>query len=317
MADHLPREFAEALERSRSRLGRLGSPIVFFSTIGSTNDVASAMAASGDREGAVVIADEQTAGRGRRGHTWFSPPGSGLYVSIVLTPARARADRDRATMLLPLAAGVALAEAVDATTALRIDIKWPNDLLVARRKLGGILAEAVSAPLAPSPRELRQAHHSVSAPKSTSRESTPAPREALEPETKLTPTRAARALNTVDAVVIGYGINVGPMAYPPELSDRATSLESELDRPVERAQLWVETLAAISRRYDDLLDGRFDAILDAWRERAPASRGARVTWNTPGGPQAGVTEGIDDRGALLVRVGDRTERMIAGELTWL
>ena len=176
MADPLPREFAESLENSRNRLGRLGSPVVFFSTIESTNDVASAIAASGDCEGAVVIADEQTAGRGRRGHTWFSPAGSGLYVSIVLTPGRARVDRDRATTLLPLAAGVALAEAVDLMTALRIDIKWPNDLLVARRKLGGILAEAVTA----------------------------------------------RALNTVDAVVLGYGINVGPMAYPPELTDRAT-----------------------------------------------------------------------------------------------
>ena len=271
MPDPLPREFAESLESSRNRLGRLGSPVVFFSTIESTNDVASAIAASGECEGAVVIADAQTAGRGRRGHTWFSPAGSGLYVSIVLTPGRARVDRDRATTLLPLAAGVALAEAVDALTALRIDIKWPNDLLVARRKLGGILAEAVTA----------------------------------------------RALNTVDAVVLGYGINVGAMAYPPEVSDRATSLESELDRPVERAQLWVETLAAISRRYEDLLDGRFDAILDAWRERAPASRGARVTWNTPRGLQAGVTEGIDNRGALLVRVGDRTERIVAGEIAWL
>src|SRR3989442_2727789 len=207
MADPLPREFAESLENSRNRLGRLGSPVVFFSTIESTNDVASAIAASGDCESAVVIADEQTAGRVRRGHTWFSPAGSGLYVSIVLTPGRARVDRDRATTLLPLAAGVGLAEAVDLMTAPRIDIKWPNDLLVARRKLGGILAEAVTA----------------------------------------------RALNTVDAVVLGYGINVGPMAYPPELTDRATSLESELDRPVERAQLWVETLAAISRRYEDLL----------------------------------------------------------------
>ena len=115
-------------------------------------------------------------------------------------------------------------------------------------------------------------------------------------------------------MVLGYGINVGPMAYPPELGDRATSLESELDRPVERAALWVETLAALSRRYEDLLDGRFDAILDAWRERAPASRGARVTWNTVGGPQAGITEGIDHLGALLVRVGDRVERIVAGEV---
>ena len=290
MADALPREFAEALEVSRDRLGRLGSPVIFFYTIGSTNDVASTIAASGGHEGAVVIAEEQTAGRGRRGRVWFSPPGSGLYVSVVLTPARARVDRTRATMLLPLAAGVALAEAVAAVTALRIDVKWPNDLLVARRKLAGILAEAVSAPAAPL------AHVGA----------WPQREEA----------GAARALNRVDAVVLGYGINVGSMAYPPELSDRATSLELELGRSVDRARLWVETLAAMSRRYEDLLDGRFDAILDAWRDRAPTSRGARVTWNTPGGPRSGVTDGIDDRGALLVRVGNRTERIVAGEITW-
>ncbi len=264
MADPLPREFAEALERSRDRLGRLGSRVLFFSTVGSTNDVASTLAASGDGEGAVVVADEQSAGRGRRGRTWFSPPGSGLYVSVVLAPARARVDRNRATMLVPLTAGVALAEAVEAMTALPVVLKWPNDLQVTRRKLAGILAEAVAP-----------------------------------------------------GVVLGYGINVGGMAYPPELGDRATSLESEVGRPVDRAQLWVETLAALSRRYEDLLDGRFDAILDAWRNRAPASRGARVTWDTPEGPRAGVSDGIDDGGALLVRVGDRTERIVAGEVTWL
>src|SRR5438034_6569457 len=109
-------------------------------------------------------------------------------------------EGDRATTLLPMAAGVALAEAIDAMTALRVDIKWPNDLVVARRKLGGILAEAVSAPLAP------------------------AACERLEPEAKLTPTGAARALNSVDTVVVGYGINVGPMAYPPELSEDRKSV---------------------------------------------------------------------------------------------
>ena len=79
----------------------------------------------------------------------------------------------------------------------------------------------------------------------------------------------------------------------------------------------VETLASLARRYADLLDGRFDAILDAWRARAPGSRGARVTWQAPDGPRTGVTAGIDDRGALLVRVGDRVERIVAGELEWL
>ena len=325
MADALPREFAEALERSRHRLGRLGSHIIFFSTIGSTNDVASTIAASGEREGAVVIADEQTAGRGRRGRAWFSPPGSGLYVSVVLTPVRARVDRTRATMLLPLAAGVALAEAVDAMTALPVVLKWPNDLLVARRKLAGILAEAVATHAQGRP-VLDTREHSArglsereSASEASGGGAPRAVKSGASASASLAEARRAKAgaPRELMNVVLGYGINVGGMAYPPELGDRATSLESELGRPVDRVQLWVETLAALSRRYEDLLAGRFDAILDAWRKRAPASRGARVTWNTQEGPRAGVTDSIDEDGALLVRIGDRIERIVAGEITWL
>jgi BirA family biotin operon repressor/biotin-[acetyl-CoA-carboxylase] ligase len=106
------------------------------------------------------------------------------------------------------------------------------------------------------------------------------------------------------------------MAYPPELRDRATSLESELGRTVDRALLLAESLAALARRYDDLLNARFDAILDAWRARAPASVGARVTWVSATGPASGVTAGIDEDGALRVQVGGRIERIVAGEVTW-
>jgi BirA family biotin operon repressor/biotin-[acetyl-CoA-carboxylase] ligase len=194
-------------------------------------------------------------------------------VSIVLAPGRARVEPDRATMLLTMTAGVALAEAVEAMTSLRVDIKWPNDLMVSGRKLGGILAEAV-----PSGRP-----------------------------------GARRALN----IVLGYGINIGPMAYPPGLADRAISLESELGRSIDRGAMCVETLVALARRYADLLSGRFDAILDAWRERAPTSRGARVAWNTPEGPRSGVTAGVDDHGALLVHAGSRVERIVAGEVVWI
>ena len=261
----LPLEFAEALDRARPRLGRLASDVRFFQSTGSTNDVASTLAASGGGEGIVIVADAQTAGRGRRGRTWFSPPASGLYVSVVLVPGRAETTPDRAIALLTLTAGVALAEAIELATGLKADIKWPNDLFVGRRKLAGILAEGV----------------------------------------------------TSDTIILGYGINVGPMAYPPELTDRATALEVELGRAIDRASLFAETLAALSRRYDDLLAGRFDAILDAWRARAPASRGARVSWDTPSGPRSGVTAGVDDRGALLVQAGDSLERIVAGELTWL
>jgi len=281
--DPLPVEFAEAFERARSRFGRLGRTVLFFPTIDSTNDVAMAFASSAAREGAIVIADAQTAGRGRRGRTWFSPAGAGLYVSVVLEPRRAR-EPERALALLTLAAGVALSGAVERATGMRPDIKWPNDLVVGPRKLAGILAEGI-----------------VDVP------------GASNDERRL-PVRSAAP--NVTAVVLGYGINVAPAAYPPELGDRATSLESELGRRVDRAALCVETLASIAERYDDLLAGRFDAILDAWHARAPAGRGARVRWETPEGPRTGTTAGVDEMGALLVRVGGRTERLLAGEVTW-
>ena len=258
------------------RLGRLGSTILYYPAIGSTNDAAADFVAKPspedvalrDCEGLVVVADEQTAGRGRRGRAWFSPPGSGLYVSVVLTPGRAGVDPARATSLLTLAAGVAMAEAVEAATGLSVDLKWPNDLYVGRRKLAGILAEGPAAG------------------------------------------------SVVEFIILGYGINVGPAAYPPELADRATSLESELGRSIDRHQLFAETLAALSRRYEDLLGGTFDAILDAWRRRAPSAVGARVQWTTSSGRQSGITDGIDEEGALLVRAGDRIERIVAGELAW-
>jgi len=105
--------------------------------------------------------------------------------------------------------------------------------------------------------------------------------------------------------------------YPPDIGNRATSLESELGRPIDRAMLLAESLAALSRRYDDLLAGRFDAILDAWRARAPGGTGTRVAWTTASGSLSGTTAGLDDEGALLVRVGDRIERIVAGEVQWL
>ena len=244
--------------------------LLYFESIGSTSDVAAALASEGAPEGTVVIADAQTSGRGRRGHTWFSPPGAGLYVSVVLTPSRARHEPDRAVSVLTLSAGVALAEAVERVTGLAPGIKWPNDLLVARRKLAGILAEGVALPSADGLR----------------------------------------------AVVLGYGINVGTAAFPPDLAARVTSLESELGRAVDRAMLCAESLAALAMRYDDLMTGRFDAILDAWRARSVGSRGAKVEWDAVSGVRSGVTEGIDGMGALLVRTGHSLERIVAGEVRW-
>ena len=104
----------------------------------STMDAASALAHQGARHGVVIVADEQTAGRGRRGATWQSPAGAGLYLSFI-----ARPRNPAAIPLLTLAAGVGIREGIQRSTGLAADLKWPNDLIVGRRKLAGILAEGV------------------------------------------------------------------------------------------------------------------------------------------------------------------------------
>ena len=100
-------------------------------------------------------------------------------------------------------------------------------------------------------------------------------------------------------------------------ADRATSIETELGRRTDRAALCVETIAAMARRYADLLDGRFDAILSAWRALSPSLPSSWVEWDTAAGVMRGRAEDIDETGALLVRTGGRIQRVIAGELRWL
>ena len=109
----------------------------FFPTIHSTNTHAMQEAEAGAPEGTVYFADEQTAGRGRGAHEWSSPPGSGLYVSVLLRPRIAPAD----ALWLSLAAGLAVRDAVMQVTSLACDLRWPNDLLLGPRKFCGILTE--------------------------------------------------------------------------------------------------------------------------------------------------------------------------------
>jgi BirA family biotin operon repressor/biotin-[acetyl-CoA-carboxylase] ligase len=116
-------------------------PVLRVSATGSTNADLAAWARSGRvAAGTVLVAGAQTAGRGRLGRTWTSPPGTGLLVSVLVRPDVAV---HRWTWL-PLLTGLALAEAVDIAAApVRPDLKWPNDLLVGPRKLAGVLVESV------------------------------------------------------------------------------------------------------------------------------------------------------------------------------
>ncbi|GAB6096009.1 biotin--[acetyl-CoA-carboxylase] ligase [Desulfatiferula olefinivorans] len=111
--------------------------IDYHPVIGSTNDQAKVLAARGAGEGTLIIAEQQTEGRGRKGRSWLSPTGEGICLSMVLRPRMSPAAASRLTLMT----AVAVAEALIELTGLPVNIKWPNDLLIDGKKLAGILTE--------------------------------------------------------------------------------------------------------------------------------------------------------------------------------
>jgi len=115
----------------------IGKEIYCFRETHSTQAVARALANSGAGEGTVVLAEGQTDGKGRMGRSWFSPPGKGIWVSIILRPPIASSQAGRFSLISSLA----VTEAIGEVSGLPVLIKWPNDILVRGKKAGGILIE--------------------------------------------------------------------------------------------------------------------------------------------------------------------------------
>lgn len=257
-----PADVASAVGAAADRLGSFAN-VRYAESIGSTNDAALALAAAGEPEGASVFADQQTAGRGRRGRAWSSPPGAGLYLSVILRDA----DFPKAPGLVTLGAGVAAAAAIESASGLPVRLKWPNDLVIGAewRKLGGILCEAQGP----------------------------------------------------DALVVGIGINLTAAAHPPEVTARATSVESELGRSVDRAPIIVETLARLRALAATLRSNDGATIVSGWRERAAEGwRAAPVQWIDGERTVHAVAKDIDTDGGLIVERDGRLERVVAGEVLW-
>ena len=126
--------------RMRAKLSTrvFGRVLEYHERVGSTNDVILDMAEQAAPHGTVCLADEQSAGRGRRGYGWFSPPGCGIWASVLLRP-RLSAAR---TPPLTLCAAAAVARVLEPAAGESVKIKWPNDLLMGGRKVAGILAES-------------------------------------------------------------------------------------------------------------------------------------------------------------------------------
>lgn len=111
-----------------------------FECVSSTNDVLRARAAAGAPAGTVAIADAQSAGRGQHARTWEAAPGLGLLMSLLLRP-----ESSEALGAAPIRAGLALARALEQMTGLGVQLKWPNDVLIAQRKVAGVLCEATTS----------------------------------------------------------------------------------------------------------------------------------------------------------------------------
>ena len=124
-------------EELRERWGR--ESVFLFGSVDSTNQAAADLAEEGAPEGSIVLAREQSAGRGRDGRRWHSPPGSGLYLSMLYRPGVAELGP-----LISILAGLGVTRRLDyAFPGLDPAVKWPNDIMAGDRKIGGILAEAV------------------------------------------------------------------------------------------------------------------------------------------------------------------------------
>ncbi len=129
--------YTEKALRKGLRTRIFGNKIYTFDSIDSTNNCAKAVAGCGAEEGTVVIAEKQTAGRGRLGRLWQANPNENLTFSIVLRPKLSA----EAVNLIPLYVAVGVARAVERVTKLSVDCKWPNDLLISGKKFAGILIE--------------------------------------------------------------------------------------------------------------------------------------------------------------------------------
>jgi BirA family biotin operon repressor/biotin-[acetyl-CoA-carboxylase] ligase len=253
---------------------RLGHPTLCFPTIGSTNDVAHEQARAGAVDGTLVLADEQTAGRGRLDRRWWAPAGTCLLMSLLLRPVLALARAGELAMCL----GLGAVEGIETVTGVRAALKWPNDVLLHERKLGGMLAE-----LRVDNNRLEYAvlglglnvnvdfHAPLMAPSRAADGRSPRP-DALrssDPSTEV----------------------------PPEVAASATSLLAALGQPVDRIALLAAILAHTEAWYDRMLAGASPHA--AWARRLD-TLGRRVIVSLAAGALTGLATGVTPEGALLI-----------------
>lgn len=226
-----------------------------FATLGSTNDFLKSQA--GAPEFTCAVADEQTAGRGRRDRDWHSSPGDGLYLSVLLLP-----QTSKRISLLSLMSSIAVAETLVERDVSGVDIKWPNDVLINGRKLCGILVESVGAG-AGLPR-----------------------------------------------IIVGIGINLNHQAFPDELGLIATSLKIETGQITVVDEFRDQLLKKLYEWYLHWQSGEERLILDRWQQLSSYAFGSFVTVTLDEEQLQGETEGLNEDGALMLRLSNGSLKTI-------
>jgi BirA family biotin operon repressor/biotin-[acetyl-CoA-carboxylase] ligase len=267
--------------------GAFGQHVSVLTTTGSTNDDVARAASDGAPEGYTVIAAEQTAGRGRRGAAWHSPAAHGLYLSTLLRPDRWTAVRtdpaSPASTLVTLMAGVAVVSAIaDACRTSAAELKWPNDVMVRRPPgAGGPAWRKLGGILA----------------------------------------EGASEGGTLRTVVLGVGVNLQRGEAPADVAARMIALDALMPTgvvaPETLSSLVRAVLTEVQRGVALLAAGAAEDIRHGWLRHAPSVKGTAVQWSVDGQPRRGHACGIDDIGALRVRLDNGTHVTVhGGEIEW-
>lgn len=257
-------EAIDPVEVAFARQGkRLGREVEVHDRVGSTNDVAAERVGRGlDADGLVVVAEEQTAGRGRRGAAWFGARGRSLLLSVVHQPPGE--GHGPAEMMLAAATGTA--GAIEQVTGLRVGIKWPNDVEIDRHKVAGILVERASAEGGIAGR--RQGD-----------------------------SRGEGAF----LIGIGVNVNQEEGAFPPEIADSALSLLRAAGRPIDRTLLLEAILKHLETCLADAEGQGRAGLLESYMGRCDMV-GRQVTVRDAGTSFHGTVVAISPDYALLLRL---------------
>jgi BirA family biotin operon repressor/biotin-[acetyl-CoA-carboxylase] ligase len=255
----MPDRLNSAAILSGLRTNIMGRRLHIFDSVESTQTTAQRLVAEGAGEGTLVLAEQQTIGRGRMGRSWHSPEGKGVWMSLVLFPQIPLPFTPQLTLLT----AVAVCRAIRRLVSVNVGIKWPNDLLIEGKKVCGILLESKA-----------------------------------EDE---------RLLYIVAGIGISANLSAGD--YPEHLQNIATSLLIESGRAVDRNRLVGETMAQFEDLYGLYRQEGFEPIRLLW-EALSVTLGRSVRIPSKEGSLTGTAQGIDEMGALVVRLPDGEIRKI-------